>query len=197
MSPRGLFRRSRFPFGLQLLSVAHPQYRYRLNALFESKDAADSIIVLHDEVTHDSVRGKPGQTVGPEGGKITIVSYENKAIKQPDGSINRPVRVKLKDLTLGHEIIVSRNPTVFADKIAAVFAAEGTTPVWTAAAVGDKFENDAGSYVIKGIDFDAQAVTVEKTWTDDSPKKVRKTVVETLSPVPPPAPVKPASPAKK
>lgn len=179
------------PFGLSLVAVKHPTYRYRLSGLFEGTKPADTFIRLVDLTTNAGVSGKIGQTVGPEGGKITLISYENKAVKQPDGSIVRNPFILVKDATLGREIKVTREVIEFTDKIVATFAAEGSTEVvWTAGAVGDKFDNEAGSFVIKGIDFNGQSVTVEKSLPEDPATKQSKT----LSPLPTSAPAPAATP---
>jgi hypothetical protein len=177
------------PFGLNLVALKHPTYRYRLSGLFEATKPADSFIKLLDVTTNAGVSGKIGQTVGPEGGKITLISYESKGVKQPDNSIRKEVYILVKDETLGREIKVTRDVIEFTDKVVATFAAEGSTEViWTAGAIGDKFDNDAGSFVIKGIDFNGQSVTVEKSLPEDPTTKLSKTLTPLLAAVAAPSP---------
>jgi len=188
------------PFGIQLIALKHPHYRYRLSALVESEThkAGESTIVLNDTQTGSPLRGKVGDTIEKDGGKIRILGYENKLVQSADGARVRDTVVKVKDFRLNKEFEVRQTPLVFVDKIDAVFAVEGSAaPVWTAHAAGDKFEGEAGSYLIKDIDFETQSVTVAKTWTDE--KRKVKTETKDLRPqVPvPPAPATPKSaPAK-
>ncbi len=196
--PRGAKPAEVVPFGVRLLTLKHPTYRYRLSGLFEAANPADSFIKLIDLDTKAGVSGKIGQTVGPEGGKITLVSYENKGVKQPDGSIRKDTYILVKDASLGREIKVTRDLIEFSDKVVATFAGAGSDEVvWTAGAVGDKFESDAGSFVIKGIDFNGQSVTVEKSLPEDPVTKTRATLVETLTRIPSAAPAAPVAPAAK
>lgn len=196
--PKGLVTKPAAPFGLSLVSLKHPTYRYRLSGLFEAAKPEDSFIKLIDLRTNAGVSGKIGQTVGPDDGKITLVSYENKGVKQPDGSIRKETYILVKDAALGREIKVTRDVIEFTDKVSASFSAEGSGDiVWTAGAVGDKFENEAGSFVIKGIDFNGQSVTVEKSLPEDPATKTRATVVETLTPLPTPAPAPAPAPVVK
>lgn len=179
------------PFGLKLVGLGHPQYRYRLAALIEGKTTADAIIKFNDAESRDLLSAKIGQTVGPEGGKIVVLSFENKTVRSSTGVMSKETFVRVKDIALNRDIEVRRDPVEFTDTVVAKFAA-GDAPevVWKATATGAKFENEAGSYVIKGIDFDAQTVTVEKSWTETTPRIVVKTATETLPvvrPVPPAA----------
>jgi hypothetical protein len=193
-TPKGAVIPKEVPFGLNLVALKHPTYRYKLSGLFEATKPADSFIKLVDLTTNAGVSGKIGQTVGPEGGKITLISYESKGVKQPDGSIRKEIYVLVKDAALGREIKVTRDVIEFADKVVATFAAEGSTEViWTVAATGEKYDNDAGSFVIKGIDFNGQSVTVEKSLPNDPATKLSKT----LTPLPAAAPTPSPAPAAK
>jgi hypothetical protein len=195
--PKGLPPAKVMPFGLRLLALNHPTYRYRLSGLFEAAKPSDSLIKLVDLNTNKSISGKIGQTVGEPGGKITLLRYENKGVKQPDGSILKETYIVVKDATLGREIKVTSGVLEFTDKVVATFAlADSAEVVWTAVAPGDKFEHDAGSFVIKGIDLSTQSVTVEKSLPEDPARGGRSIVVETLSPAPVTAPA-PAPVPKK
>lgn len=201
--PKGAPKQEAVPFGLRLVALRHPEYRYRFRLLVEadSRKAADATIIIEDTQTKSMLRGKPGDIIQKDGGKIQLVGFENKAVQGERGTISRDTYVKVKDFSLNKEFELRREPTVFKDKVDAVFATESSpTPVWTAHVAGDKFENEAGSYVIKVIDFDTQSVTVAKTYTVEKPKRTEKTETIDLRPeVPkPPAPAPtPAKPASK
>lgn len=183
--PKGVKLIPKIPFGLRLVAMKHPTYRYKLSGLFAAPKPADTFIKLVDLTTNAGISGKVGQTVGPDGGKVTLVSYQSKGVKQANGVPAKETYVLVKDATLGREVKVTYDVIEFTDKIVATFAAEGSDEVvWTAGAVGDKFDNDAGSFVIKGIDFNGQSVTVEKSLPEDPVKKTRQTFVETLTPLP-------------
>lgn len=182
--PKGELILPQAPFGLRLISLKHPSYRYKFGGYLAMPNAAESIILLRDTVSGATVRAKVGQTVGADRAKVTVLSYDPKA-----------KAVKVKDLAAGAEMTVTDKPMVLADKVLATFATESAPePVWTATAVGEKFENEGGSYVIKDIDFDAQTVTVEKLSPPDPLTNKRKTAVETLAAAPIEAPA--PSPAK-
>ncbi len=177
--PKGEVAPVEAPFGLRLLALKHPVYRYTSGGYLSMPNPADSIVMLRDTVAGTVLRGKIGQTLGAEGSKVTLLAWDDKAKS-----------VKLKDLALNRELIVTAKPLAFTDKVIATFSSgDSDAVVWTASAVGEKFENEAGSYVIKGIDFEAQSVTVEKTSTPDPVKNKRKTTEETLSPLALAAPV--------
>lgn len=187
--PKGLPKGPEVPFGLKLTSLTHPKYRYRLAALIEGKDAKETLIKFNDDLSRDILSAKIGQTVGPDDGKITVLSFENKTVKGADNLLRRDTFIRVKDHKLNKTLEVRRDPLLFADTVEATFSTDSAPDVvWKAAAVGAKYENDAGSYVIKGIDFDAQSVTVEKTWTETVPKTVVKNTVETLTVSRPSAP---------
>lgn len=182
--PKGEVVVAQAPFGLRLVSLQRPRYRYKFGGYVAMPKEADSTVLVSDLVAGSTLRAKIGQTVGPADAKITLLSYDSKTKS-----------LKLKDLASSSEVVVSDKPLTLGDKVIAAFASdEAAGVVWTATAPGEKFENEAGSYVIKGIDFEAQSVTVEKTARPDPVTNKRKTTVETLEPVALPVPA--PSPAK-
>lgn len=174
-------------FGLRLLSLSHPKYRLRISGIAEgaSKAPADATIFLYDDELRTALRGKVGDTLGAKGSQVKILKYEPKQTDPKTGQLTKPHAVTVKDIALRRDMVLGIAPVEFADRISIVFASEtASTPVWTATAVGDKFENESGVFTIKGVDFEGQTVTVDKSFVADPVKNKRKVISETLSPIP-------------
>lgn len=185
-------------FGVRLLSLKHPKYRLRVSTIVEppSKKPEDAIIFLLDDETRSSFRCKVGETLDSHGTKIKVLRYEPRQVDAKTGAVLKPVSVQIRDVSLRREIALGQTPVEFTDRMIITFAGEGSeAPLWTAAKVGDRFENEEGTFVIKGVDFEAQSVTVEKSYVADAVKSTRKTITEVLTPLPPPPPPAPPAPA--
>ena len=93
---------------------------------------------------------------------------------EPETADPDAVRTAWTDWPDGQQLLLADSRSIPFAKTDIVFALEGSdAPVWTGHAVDDKFENEAGSYVIKGIDFETQSVTVAKTWTQEKKHTVK------------------------
>lgn len=174
-------------FGLRLVSLAHPKYRLRISNIAEapSKVLADATIFFVDDEHRDRPKGKIGETVGAKGAQVKILKYEPRQTDAKTGVFLKGPTVTVRDLALRREITIGQAPVELTDKLAIVFCGEETTaPVWTASAIGEKFESEAGSFAIKGVDFEGQTVTVEKTVTTVALNSARKVITETLLPIP-------------
>ncbi len=174
-------------FGLRLVSITHPKYRLRVSAIAEgaTKAPADATIFVYDDAARVTLRGKVGEVLGPKGNQIKILKYEPRQTDTKTGQLLKAAAVTVKDLALRRDIVLGNTAVEFKDRINMVFCSEASsTPVWTATAVGDKFEDESGVFTIKGVDFEGQTVTVDKSFVADPVKNKRKVISETLSPIP-------------
>lgn len=185
------------PFGLALVSVAHPIYEYILDGVLAPKGKEPVFTLRHVKTKKYLDNAKLNQPI-EDAPHLMLIEFRVSKEKDPDGFPFTRNVVKVRDRNLGKDIeIDDQKPLVFVD-ITDVVLATPTDPSWTKVlkAVGDKFTLNGALYTLKGIDLASKSVSVDKSFAPN-PKKPKKILVvsETLAePLPPPPPAKIKSP---
>jgi hypothetical protein len=180
------------PFGVALVKVGHPTYRYVLSSTMaprNGKEADREFLIQDIETKTYYERCKLKQPLDP---KVPVTPVAFKVEKGADG-FPRNV-LTLDDKSRGRLVeIDDLKPVEFKDTIDILLVAtDSPSTTWSRHRKGDKFSYKGADFVIKDIDLDNKTVTVEKTFIPD-PKKGRKSFLETLTI---PVEVKPATPSK-
>lgn len=182
-------------FGVRLAKLGHPRYPVMLRGTIApppGKPDTDRILFLVNLDTNEDYNARIGKPV-PEIG-LTPVAFKVVAATAPDGAPVKRSVLTVRDSKLGRDLeIDDQAPLLFKDRVDIVLQADVGTASWTFSGPGAKFEHNAATYVVKGVDLAAGTVTVDKTFTLN-PRKGARTLTEVLS-VAPPAPASKDKPA--
>jgi len=194
------------PFGIQLTSITHPVYRLTLRGLVEGKDANNrptkEALIYDAEAEEQSptgatvkgklFRAKQGDKI--DGENIIVSEVVTREVKNNDGTTTKENSVKVFDKKLNRNFQLTEKATEFTEiTTITITAVDDPTKVWTLANVGDQIKDDTlGTFTLKGVDFAAQTVTIEKLYKPN-PRKPEVTETKTLEKVALPAQNLPAS----
>lgn len=130
--------------------------------LFDTKANRRMTGRLNEEMLVD-VADKTGRTTQVRTG-ITVKSFERVMRKYDDGSIRPVITVVLFDAALGREIAIEQGKNTYVEENRALLLNPdmGQDRPWLIKAVGDKFEGNGSSYVVKELDFDKGYVVIER-----------------------------------
>jgi hypothetical protein len=167
-APKGLPPEAEAPFGIKLVALTHPVYRLSLQTyiLPPSKKFEESEIRLNDAERKTYYSVKKGGVLRTDGIDIKVLDF--KAEKVAEGSARARIEetVLIFDNKRQREFRITSEPLVFTEVTDLVLArTESPSQTWTLHKEGDRIEVDGiGKFTIKGIDFDAKTVIVEKSY---------------------------------
>jgi hypothetical protein len=183
-------------FGIRLVKLGHPRYPLMLRGTIApppGKPDSDRILFLVNLDTNEDYNARIGKPI-PEVG-ITPLSFKVVAATAPDGAPVKRNVLLVRDAKLGRDLeIDDQAPLLFREKTDIVLQADVGSASWTFNGPGGRFEHNAATYVVKGVDLAAGTVTVDKTFTLN-PRKGARTLTEVLSVAPPAASDKPSQAA--
>jgi hypothetical protein len=189
--PKGLPNEPEPPFGIKLLSMTRPVYRFTLSGEGPGKTAllADSEFYDENEKTRRGTmwRVKKGSVLKKADIDLKVLSFDvTRQRNDNDGTVTLNRVLVVHDNKLNREFRLREGvPHEFTERTNIEIArSDNPAEKWMWKQAGDqiKLEN-IGTFVLKEFDFDAKTVTVEKTYekaNKTNTKKVQKKQVETL-----------------
>ncbi len=193
------------PFGVALVSVGYPTYTYMLSSssLPPGKKEEDRLFSLKNVKTNRYLDDCKLNRPIPEAPYLTLKAYRVEKGKDADGFPFVRNILTVDDRQFGQVVdIDDERPLEFKKRIDIILRSTDD-PSWSQNLhqVGDKFELNGASFVVKGIDLAGKSVTFEKTIVLN-PKRPKKLTFDqqTLVVPAPPAPGlknKPKVPAPK
>jgi hypothetical protein len=193
------------PFGVELVAVGYPTYTFMLSSsmLPPSRKEADRLFSLKNVKTNRYLDDcKLNQPI-PEAPYLTLKSYRVEKGKDADGFPFVRNILTVDDRQFGQVVeIDDEKPLEFKKRIDIILRATDD-PAWSQNlhAVGDKFELNGSTFVVKGIDLPGKSVTFEKILVLNPKRPSKKTFdQQTLvvpAPPPPASKTKSAAPAPK
>jgi hypothetical protein len=193
------------PFGIELVAVGYPTYTFMLSSstLPPSRKEEDRLFSLKNVKTNRYLDDCKLNRPIPEAPYLTLKAYRVEKGKDADGFPFVRNILTVDDRQFGQVVeIDDERPLEFKKRIDIILRATDD-PAWSRNlhAVGDKFELNGASFVVKGIDLPAKSVTFEKTivLNPKRPKKLTFDQQTLVVPAPPPpaSKTKPAAPALK
>lgn len=187
---------SRQPFGIYLAAIERKPYRIQLEGYIEEdrSDASKSLLLLYNQETDESIRGRVGDTI--ESADIEIRDFKLERRRDEFQNVTIVTRATILDKRSGEEVRLSVDETLYEKGVQVVIRSRenpGVRVVLTGA--GERFNTPLGNYVLQEINLDAPSVTVMKEGDD-----LRQPVTRTLRPQkeqPKPSDAAPATPSPK
>lgn len=186
------------PFGITLVSVAHPVYPYILSdSKFAgtSRAEADRIFSLRHVKTKRYLDDCGLNVPIPDHPGMVLKSYRVVKGKDEDGlNFTRNV-LTIQDKEFGLIEIDDEKPLEFKDRTDILLASVADAG-WTRklANIGEKFTYEGAEFTVKAIDMKAKSVTLEKSFALN-PKKPKK-LIQDLQVLAVPAPLAPVNNVK-
>ena len=193
------------PFGVELVFVGYPTYTFMLSSsiLPPSRKEEDRLFSLKNVKTNKYLDDCKLNRPIPEAPYLTLKAYRVEKGKDADGFPFVRNILTVDDRQFGHVIeIDDEKPFEFKKRIDIILRATDD-PAWSQNlhAVGDKFELNGATFVVKGIDLPGKSVTFEKSivLNPKRPKKLTFDQQTLVVPAPPPpaSKTKAATPAPK
>jgi hypothetical protein len=197
------------PFGITVVSVAHPVYPFILShtTLGPGRKEEDRLISLKNVKTKKYLDDCKLNKPIPEAPNLTLKSFKVQRGKDADGIPFIRNVLTIEDRQYGLIEVDDDKPLEFKERIDVVLGS-ASDPAWslTLTATGkpgetptlkngaDKFTYNGATYVVKGIDLANKSVSFDKTFVlnPKKPKKLASDPQTLVAPAPPP----PASKAK-
>lgn len=193
------------PFGVELVFVGYPTYTFMLSSstLPPGRKEEDRLFSLKNVKTNRYLDDCKLNRPIPEAPYLTLKAYRVEKGKDADGFPFVRNILTVDDRQFGQVVeIDDEKPLEFKKRIDIILRATDD-PAWSQNlhAVGDKFELNGATFVVKGIDLPGKSVTFEKSIALN-PKRPRKLTFDqqTLvvpAPPPPASKTKNATPAPK
>lgn len=193
------------PFGVELVFVGYPTYTFMLSSstLPPSRKEEDRLFSLKNVKTNKYLDDCKLNRPIPEAPYLTLKAYRVEKGKDADGFPFVRNILTVDDRQFGQVVeIDDEKPFEFKKRIDIILRATDD-PAWSQNlhAVGDKFELNGATFVVKGIDLPGKSVTFEKSIVLN-PKRPKKRTFDqqTLvvpAPPPPASKTKAATPAPK
>ena len=193
------------PFGVELVFVGYPTYTFMLSSsiLPPSRKEEDRLFSLKNVKTNKYLDDCKLNRPIPEAPYLTLKAYRVEKGKDADGFPFVRNILTVDDRQFGQVIeIDDEKPFEFKKRIDIILRATDD-PAWSQNlhAVGDKFELNGATFVVKGIDLPGKSVTFEKSivLNPKRPKKLTFDQQTLVVPAPPPpaSKTKAATPAPK
>lgn len=193
------------PFGVELVFVGYPTYTFMLSSsiLPPSRKEEDRLFSLKNVKTNKYLDDCKLNRPIPEAPYLTLKAYRVEKGKDADGFHFVRNILTVDDRQFGQVIeIDDEKPFEFKKRIDIILRATDD-PAWSQNlhAVGDKFELNGATFVVKGIDLPGKSVTFEKSivLNPKRPKKLTFDQQTLVVPAPPPpaSKTKAATPAPK
>ena len=193
------------PFGVELVFVGYPTYTFMLSSsiLPPSRKEEDRLFSLNNVKTNKYLDDCKLNRPIPEAPYLTLKAYRVEKGKDADGFPFVRNILTVDDRQFGQVIeIDDEKPFEFKKRIDIILRATDD-PAWSQNlhAVGDKFELNGATFVVKGIDLPGKSVTFEKSivLNPKRPKKLTFDQQTLVVPAPPPpaSKTKAATPAPK
>ena len=193
------------PFGVELVFVGYPTYTFMLSSsiLPPSRKEEDRLFSLKNVKTNKYLDDCKLNRPIPEAPYLTLKAYRVEKGKDADGFPFVRNILTVDDRQFGQVIeIDDEKPLEFKKRIDIILRATDD-PAWSQNlhAVGDKFELNGATFVVKGIDLPGKSVTFEKSivLNPKRPKKLTFDQQTLVVPAPPPpaSKTKAATPAPK
>ena len=193
------------PFGVELVSVGYPTYTFMLSSssLPPSRKEEDRLFSLKNVKTNRYLDDCKLNSPIQDAPYLTLKSYRVEKGKDADGFPFVRNILTVDDRQFGQVVAIDDDKPLELKKRIDIILRSTDDPAWAQNLhqVGDKFELNGATFVVKGIDLPTKSVTFEKTIVLN-PKRPKKLTFDQQTLVvpapPPPAPkTKPATPAPK
>lgn len=187
------------PFGVALVSVGYPTYTFMLSSssLPPGRKEEDRLFSLKNVKTNRYLDDCKLNRPIPEAPYLTLKAYRVEKGKDADGFPFVRNVLTVDDRQFGQVLeIDDEKPLEFKKRVDIVLRSTDD-PSWsqTLHQVGDKFELNGASFVVKGIDLPGKSVTFEKTIVLNPKRPKKLTFDQQTLVVPPPAPKSKPAPA--
>lgn len=166
--------RGEAPFGIDLVRVERPLYRFRFEGFIEEdpQDAGRSLIRLYNRETERLELVRVGDERGE--GDFRVVDFRLQREIGESGLLETKAELEIEDLRLNERVVMELGETRYADTFRLVFSGrdtEGMEQTYTVETEGESFEHDKALYTVQAIDFGKGTVRVEKEESDpDAPR---------------------------
>jgi hypothetical protein len=189
------------PFGVALVSVGHPTYTFMLvqSTLGPGKKEEDRLFTLKNVKTKQYIDDCKLNKPIAEAPYLTLKSFRVVKGKDADGIPFTRNLLTVDDRQFGQIVEIDDDkPLEFVARTDIVLSSPSDS-AWTLTlhAVGNKFNLNGASYVVKGIDLANKTVTFDKTFAlnPKKPKKLTTDTQELSAPVPDPSAPKSKTPS--
>jgi hypothetical protein len=156
------------PFGVYLAEIQRKPYRIQIEGYIEEVpgDASKSLLLLYDEERMKSIRSRVDSVVADS--EFKVLSFDIERIVDPQEGIYKEATATILDQRTGEEVVLTHGERLFDDEVSILVRSnEDPSVEIELSEVGESFETELGQYILKEINLEESAVTVEKLGSEE------------------------------
>jgi|GEM_PF-5274111 len=164
-------------FGVYLVGIQRELYRIQFDAYFGGMgDPNTALIQFYDRERDETCRGRVGAVF--EENDFKILACTNKREKLPGGIRATITRITILDTRTNREIELNSEGKHYIEgdfsiEFATTAKPYGAEQTFVLKQVGDRFQIDGDTFILKNFDFDNQSATLEKLSPHEGESDVR------------------------
>lgn len=174
------------PFGIYLAEFFQKPYRVQIQGFSgDPKKPEECVIFLFDEERQIRFFIRPGQT--NDEAEVEVVDFViDRKVDAAVGEVSITVFATVLDKRTGKTVKLVDGERLFEDEITIILKSREDPQVLIRnPKVGETFETELGSYILKEINLEEQSVTVEKQASEETEAETRTLSVATsTAPIP-------------